>query len=171
MDRKTRGTLAVLLLAVAIVVAGVANHYSVGQTGDTSDDTERQSAAPTAQPDAEESEDTTPTPEPETAEPEPARPEDTVRFTVIVNEAQELELLVPVSVADGLTREEAELIVEATFIQVKGETVMRRLDSLTLDENSIEAHYTWGLDESDMGHFFDIIVDITSRLITVAHCF
>ena len=42
---------------------------------------------------------------------------------------------------------------------------------VTLDENCIEAHYTWGLDESDMGHFFDITVDITSRLITVTHCF
>jgi len=171
MDRKTRGTVAVLLIAVAIVVAGVANHYSVGETGDTSDNAERQDTTPTAQPNVEESEATTPTTEPETTEPEPARPEDIVRFRVIVNEVQELEVLVPVNVADGLTREEAELIAEETFIQVKGAAIMRRLDSLTLDEYSIEAHYTWGLDESDMGHVFDITVDITSRLITVAHCF
>lgn len=51
-------------------------------------------------------------------------------------------------------------IAETTFVQVMGEKVIHRLDTLTLDENSMEAHYTWGYDESDMGHVFDMIVDI-----------
>jgi hypothetical protein len=91
-------------------------------------------------------------------------------FRVVVNGVRELDVLVHVNVTDGLTREEAEQIAEATFVQVMGEKVMQRLDTLTLDENSMEAHYTWGLDESDMAHIFDMTVDSASRLITVTHC-
>jgi hypothetical protein len=65
---------------------------------------------------------------------------------------------------------EAEQIAEETFIQVLGENVINRLDKLTLNENSMEVHYTWGIDESDMGHVFDMTVDITSRSIIVTHC-
>jgi len=184
MNRKTRGTVAVFIIAAAIIVAGVVNQYLVNNAGAGSDATESETTTPAAnsettepkttnptdEPDAAESETTTPTGESETSEPETA-PADLTIFRAIVNEVQELDVLVPVNVNDGLTREEAEQIAEATFVQVKGEEVMRRLDSLMLGENSIEAHYTWGLDESDMGHFFDITVDITSRLITVTHCF
>jgi hypothetical protein len=91
-------------------------------------------------------------------------------FKVVVNGLRELDVLVHVNVNDGLTREEAEQIAEETFIQVMGEKVVHRLDKLTLNENSMEAHYTWGIDESDMGHVFDMTGDITSRSITVTHC-
>ena len=184
MDRKTGGTVAVFIVAVAIIVAGVVNQYLVNNAGAGSDAAESETTTPAANsettepkttnptdgPDATEPETATPTGESETSEPETA-PTDLTIFRAIVNEVQELDVLVPVNVVDGLTREEAELIAEATFVQVKGEEVMRRLDSLTLDEDSMEAHYTWGLDEGDMGHFFDIAVDIESRLITVTHCF
>ena len=73
-------------------------------------------------------------------------------FRVIVNGFREIDVLVPVNVNDGLTRKEAEQIAEETFVQVMGEKVIHQLDMLTLNENSIEAHYTWGVDESDMGH-------------------
>ena len=178
MDRKRRGTVAVFIIAAAIVVAGVVNRYFVSDEADRSiqgtnvdsiideDDIDTESASPTGAQgvDAE-------TTGQSTSEPENTTTTDLTGFKVIVNEVQKLDILVRVDLVDGLTREEAEQIAEATFVQVKGEEVMRRLDSLTLDENSIEAHYTWGLDESDMGHFFDITVDIASRLITVAHCF
>ena len=180
-----KGTVAVFIIAAAIIVAGVLNQYLVNNAGSGPDVTESEATIPAAnsetaepkttnstdEPDATESETTAPTNGSEPAEPETTPPTDSTIFRAIVNEVQELEVLVPVNVDDGLTREEAEMIVEATFVQVKGEDIMRRLDSLTLDENSIEAHYTWGLDESDMGHFFDITVDIALRLITVAHCF
>jgi hypothetical protein len=91
-------------------------------------------------------------------------------FKVVVNGLRELDVLVHVNVNDGLTREEAEQIAEETFIQVMGEKVVHRLDKLILNENSMEAHYTWGIDESDMGHVFDMTGDITSRSITVTHC-
>ena len=98
--------------------------------------------------------------------PESARAE----FRVVVNGFRELDVLVPVNVNDGLTRKEAEQIAEETFVQVMGEKVIHRLDKLTLKENSIEVHYTWGIDESDMGHVFNIIGDITSSSIIVKHC-
>ena len=91
-------------------------------------------------------------------------------FRVVVNKVREVDVLVPVNITDGLTREEAMQIAKTTFVQVMGDKVIHRLDTLTLDENSIEAHYTWGYDESDMGHVFDMIADIASRSITVIHC-
>jgi hypothetical protein len=185
MDRKTRGTVAVFIIAITIILAGVVNQYLVNNAGAGSDATKSENTAPAAksettdqqttnptdESDATEPETTTPTNGSKPAEPETTPPKDSTKFRIIVNEAQESDILVPVNVVDGLTREEAELIAEATFVQVKGEETLHRLDSLTLDENSIEAHYIWGLDESDMGHFFNIAVDVTSRLITVNHCF
>ncbi len=179
-----KGPVAVFIILAAIIAASVLNQYLVSNAGSGSDATKSESTAPatnsetaepqttnpTDEPDAAESETTTPTGESDTSEQETA-PADSTVFRAIVNEVQELDVVVPVNVVDGLTREEAEQIAEATFVKVKGEEILHRLDSLTLDENSIEAHYTWGLNEGDMGHFFDITVDITSRLITVTHCF
>ena len=91
-------------------------------------------------------------------------------FRVVVNGVREVELHVPVRVEDGLTREEAERIAEETFTQVMGEKTLHRLDTLKIEENIMEAHYTWGLDENDMGHVFDMALDITTSLITVTHC-
>jgi len=176
MDRKMKGTVAVFIIAAAIIVASVLNQYLVNNAGAGPNAAESETTIPaanseTTEPKTTNTTDGSDTTQPETSESETTPPTDLTRFRIIVNEVQELDLLVPVNVVDGLTREEAELIAEATFVQVKGDEVLHRLDSLTLDENSIEAHYTWGLNESDMGHFFNITVDITSRLITVNHCF
>jgi len=57
-----------------------------------------------------------------------------------------------------------------TFIKVKGDYVTHRLDTLTFDDAKIEAHYTWGIDENDMGHVFDVTADLTTLLMTVTHC-
>lgn len=98
-------------------------------------------------------------------------PESTqAEFKVVVNGFRELSVHVPVNINDGLTRKEAERIAEETFVQVMGEKVLHQLDKLTFTENSIEAHYTWGIDENDMGHVFDIIGDITTSSIIVTHC-
>jgi len=70
-----------------------------------------------------------------------------------------------------LTREEAEQIAEATFTAVMGEEVTYQLDTLTFNDTQIKAHYTWGFDENDMGHIFDMTADLTTLLITVNHCF
>jgi hypothetical protein len=98
-------------------------------------------------------------------------PESTrAEFRIVVNGFRELDVLIPVNVYDGLTRVEAKLIAEETFIEVMGEKVMRRLVRLTVNENSMEVHYTWGIDEADIGHVFDMNVDITSYSIIVEHC-
>jgi hypothetical protein len=98
-------------------------------------------------------------------------PESTqAEFKVVVNGFRELSVHVPVNINDGLTRKEAERIAEETFVQVMGEKVLHQLDKLTFTENSIEAHCTWGIDENDMGHVFDIIGDITTSSIIVTHC-
>jgi hypothetical protein len=93
------------------------------------------------------------------------------KFTAIVNGMYSLDVFVCVNISDGVTEKEAELIVGTTFILVKGDFVTRRLDTLAFDSTEIEAHYTWGHDETDMGHVFDVTVDLTTRQITVSHCF
>ncbi|NIU38488.1 hypothetical protein GWN65_00515, partial [Candidatus Bathyarchaeota archaeon] len=45
---------------------------------------------------------------------------------------------------------------------VMGEYVTHRLDTLTFDDTQIEAHYTWGHSEIDMGHVFDMTADLTT---------
>jgi len=94
-----------------------------------------------------------------------------IKFKAVVNETKSLDVFVCVDISDGVTKEEAELIAGTTFIQVKGEYVTHRLDTLTFDDTKIDAHYTWGYDENDMGHVFHINADLTALQITVNHCF
>ena len=96
---------------------------------------------------------------------------DVIKFMAVVNGMRYVSVFVRVNISDGLTREEAEQIAEATFIEVMGEEVTYQLDTLTFNDTQIEAHYTWGLDESDMGHIFDMTADLTTLQITVNHCF
>jgi hypothetical protein len=96
---------------------------------------------------------------------------DLLEFKAVVNGIRCVDVLVHVNISDGLTEKEAELIAETTFIQVMGEEVMHQLDTLTFDNIQIEAHYTWGYDENDMGHVFDLTADLTTLQIIVSHCF
>ncbi len=96
---------------------------------------------------------------------------DVTKFETVVNETKNVDVYVCVDIGDGVTREEAELIVGTTSIQVKGEYVTHRLDTLTFDDARIEAHYTWGYDENDMGHVFHVDADLTNLQITVNYCF
>lgn len=98
-------------------------------------------------------------------------PSDEIKFKTVVNPVSDVDVLVRVDISDGLTKEEAELIAEATFIQVMGENVTHQLDTLTFDDTQIKAHYTWGYDENDMGHVFYMNADLTTLQITVSHCF
>ncbi|MHA2427413.1 MAG: carboxypeptidase-like regulatory domain-containing protein [Candidatus Hermodarchaeia archaeon] len=100
-------------------------------------------------------------------------PSDVTKFTAVVNGMRDVNVFVNVDLSNGLTREEAEWIAEATFIEVMGESwgeVMHRLDTLTFNDTQINAHYTWGIDENDMGHVFGMTADLTTLLITVNHC-
>ncbi len=97
--------------------------------------------------------------------------EDATKFKVIVNGMKSIEIFVCVDISDGLTEKEAELIVGTTFIMVMGDYVTHRLATLTFDDTQIEAHYTWGYDETDMGHIFDVTADLATLEIAVSHCF
>jgi uncharacterized protein (UPF0212 family) len=96
---------------------------------------------------------------------------DVIKLMAVVNGMRYVSVFVRVNINDGLTREEAEQIAEATFIEIMGEEVTYQLDTLTFNDTQIEAHYTWGVDESDMGHIFDMTADLTTLQITVNHCF
>ena len=96
---------------------------------------------------------------------------DVLEFKAVVNGMSSVDVSVCVDISDGLTEKEAELIVGTTFILVMGEYVTHRLDTLTFDDTQIEAHYTWGHSETDMGHVFDMTADLTTLQITVSHCF
>ncbi len=93
------------------------------------------------------------------------------KFEALVNGMRSMDVFVCVNISDGLTEKEAELIAGTTFIQVKGEYVWRRLDTLTFDDTQIRAHYAWGYDETDLGHIYDMTADLTTLQITVDHCF
>jgi len=93
------------------------------------------------------------------------------KFEALVNGMRSMDVFVCVNIGDGLTEKEAELIAGTTFIQVKGEYVWRRLDTLTFDDTQIRAHYAWGYDETDLGHIYDMTADLTTLQITVDHCF
>lgn len=92
------------------------------------------------------------------------------KFEALVNGMKSMDVFVCVNVSDGLTEKEAELIAGTTFIQVKGEYVWRRLETLTFDDTQIMAHYAWGCDETDLGHIYDMTADLTTLQITVDHC-
>ena len=96
---------------------------------------------------------------------------DVTEFNAVVNGVRDVDVFVCVDISDGLTKKEAELIVGTTFILVMGEYVTHQLDTLTFDSTKIEAHYTWGYDETDMGHVFDMTADLTTLQIAVTHCF
>lgn len=96
---------------------------------------------------------------------------DVLEFKAVVNGMRSVDVFVCVNISDGLTEKEAELIAGTTFIQVKGEYVWRRLDTLTFDDTQIRAHYAWGYDETDLGHIYDMTADLTTLQITVDHCF
>ncbi len=100
-------------------------------------------------------------------------PTEVTTFKAVVNELWNVNITVPVVVSDGVTREEAEQIAETTFIEVMKESweeVLHRLDTLTVNDTRITAHYTWGINENDLGHIFDVTADLTTLRITVTHC-
>ncbi len=105
------------------------------------------------------------------AEKNQGEPPEVTEFNAVVNGMRSVDVFVCVDISDGLTEKEAELIVGTTFILVMGDYVTHRLDSLTFDDTQIEAHYTWGHDENDMGHVLDMTADLTTLQITVDHCF
>ncbi len=98
-------------------------------------------------------------------------PSDMTPFTVAVNGMRSVYVYVSVDLYDGLTEEEAKLIAEVTFNAVMGQNRIHRLDAMTLKEAQMTAHYKWGYNENDLGHVFDMIVDLVTLQITVSHCF
>ena len=90
-------------------------------------------------------------------------------FMAVVNEGRKLDVVVDVDVTDGVTEEEAREIAETTFLTVMG-NITHRLDSLITEGQVIRAHFTWGVNERDLGHTFDMTVDLTSLTIIVTHC-
>ncbi len=97
-------------------------------------------------------------------------PTPSTTFKVILNENQAPDLIAQVDLSNGLTEEEAKKVAEAAFIQTMGEEVLHRLDTITYDDQQITAHYTWGIDETDMGHVFDLDADLSVLQITIMHC-
>ena len=91
------------------------------------------------------------------------------RFTAVVNEGRKLDIVVDVDITDGVSEEEAREIAETTFLTVMGNTT-HRLDSIIIEGQLIKAHFIWGVNEEDLGHIFDMTVDLTSLTIIVTHC-
>jgi hypothetical protein len=98
-------------------------------------------------------------------------PTSSTTFKVKVNSNPYSDLTVPVELSTGVTQEKAELIAKATFVHVKGEETLFRLDDLSFTDKQITARFTWGVDENDMGHIFELTADLTNLQITVNHCF
>ena len=97
-------------------------------------------------------------------------PAPSTTFKVEVNTNPFSDLTVPVDISSDVTREKAELIANSTFIHVKGEKTLYRLDDLTFDNNQITARLTWGINTNDIGHIFELTADLSTLQITVMHC-
>ncbi|MCW4033995.1 MAG: protease complex subunit PrcB family protein [Candidatus Bathyarchaeota archaeon] len=91
-------------------------------------------------------------------------------FGVTVNGNPAQNLTVQVDLTDGITETEAKQITNATFVQTMGNEVLYELDTIDFDETQITAHYTWGYDQNDMGHVFDLVADLQTMNISVTHC-
>ncbi len=100
----------------------------------------------------------------------PQTPAPSTTFKVVVNTNPFSDLTVPVELSTGLTQEKAELIAKATFVHVMGEKRLFRLDDLTFTDKQMTARFTWGVDENDMGHIFELKADLTTLQIEVTHC-
>ncbi|PVX26964.1 MAG: hypothetical protein CW716_04800 [Candidatus Bathyarchaeum sp.] len=97
-------------------------------------------------------------------------PAPSTTFNVTVNGNQASDLTVQVNLSNNITEADAEKITEAAFLQTMGEQTIHELDTLTVDGTTITAHYKWGFDEADMGHVFDVTVDLSNQTITITHC-
>jgi hypothetical protein len=98
-------------------------------------------------------------------------PEVSTTFKVVVNNNPFSDLTVPMELSTGFTQEKAELLAKATFVHVKGEETLFRLDDLTFTDKEMTARFIWGVDENDMGHIFELTADLTTLQITANHCF
>ena len=92
-------------------------------------------------------------------------------FEVIVNEGDFSDLVVPVDLTQTMTKETAQRIADAAFIHVKGENILHQLDQIIISEKEILADYTWGYNQDDMSHTFEVTVDLTNQKVVVVHCF
>jgi len=97
-------------------------------------------------------------------------PTDSIIFNVTVNEIKAPDLTVQIVLNDGLNEAEARKIIEAAFVQTMGNQTIHELETLNQNEKTITAHYIWGIDESDLGHIFDLTVDLDNQTITITHC-
>jgi len=98
-------------------------------------------------------------------------PKPSTTFKVTVNSNPFPDLTTQVDLSFGVTREKAREIADATFIHVKGEKTLFRLDDLIFNDKQIFSRYTWGVNEEDTGHIFELEADLMTRQITVNHCF
>jgi hypothetical protein len=96
-------------------------------------------------------------------------PADSTIFKVTLNGNEAPDLIVQVDLSDGINEEEAKMICEVAFNQTLG-VRLHRLDTITFNDEQIISHYTWGYDENDMGHVFDLIADIANLKLTINHC-
>lgn len=101
----------------------------------------------------------------------PEDPSDLTSFTTMVNGVRSVDVDVLVDLNDGVTTEEAEVIAEVTFTTVMGPNRVHQVETLTLEDAQLIAECAWGYDENDLGHVFHMTVDLTTRQITVSHCF
>ena len=68
-----------------------------------------------------------------------------------------------------MTEEEAKRIAEIAFNRTLAGK-LHRLDNFSYDSEHIIANYTWGYNEDDMGHIFELNADLTSFKIIINHC-
>ena len=96
-------------------------------------------------------------------------PTPSTTFQVILNGIEAPDLTVEVDLSDGLSEEESIKITETSFIRTMG-AKLHQIDKITYDDKQITAHYTWGYNEKDMRHIFDLEADLISLKIIINHC-
>jgi len=95
----------------------------------------------------------------------------TATFEVNVNQDDFSDLIVAADLTEPVIRQLAQKIANAIFVHVKGENTLYQLNSMTFNNKEIIADYTWGYNQEDMSHVFELKVDLVNLKVDVVHCF
>ncbi len=95
----------------------------------------------------------------------------TTTFKINVNQNIFSDLVLAVDLTQTLTKQTAQKITESIFIHVKGENTPHQLNTITYNNKEITANYTWGYNQEDMNHTFELKADLQNLIVEVNHCF
>jgi hypothetical protein len=94
----------------------------------------------------------------------------TTTFEMNVNQNNFSDLVLAIDLTQILTTQTAQKIADAIFIHVKGENTLHQLNSITFNNKEIIANYTWGYNQEDISHIFELKANLQNLSVEANHC-